>query len=127
MPITTIRVVTVYVTDQDAAVEFYRDRLGFEIRGDEPMGPMGRWIEAAPPGGGQAVLMLADAAAFKRTDRVGEFAPCTLECDDAEATRAELAGRGVDVSDIEREHWGVHFYASDQDGNRYLVRETPRD
>ena len=123
MALTHIRVVTVYVTDQDAAKQHYRDVLGFEIRREADMG-RSRWIEAALPGD-SAVLMLADAAAFERTP--GGFAPCTLECEDAVSTRAELAARGADVSDIESEHWGTHFYMSDQDGNRFLVRETPAD
>lgn len=126
MALTHIRVVTVYVTDQEAAKLHYRDVLGFEIRREADMGPQGKWIEAAIPGD-TAVLMLADAARFERTDRVGEFAPCTLDCDDAVTTRAELAARGADVSDIEAEHWGTHFYVSDEDGNRFLVRETPKD
>ena len=123
MALTHIRVITVYVADQDAALAHYRDVLGFEIRRDEPMGSS-RWIEAALPGD-RAVLMLASAGAFEREP--GGFAPCTLECDDAVATRAELAARGADVSAIEAEHWGTHFYASDPDGNRFLVHETPAE
>lgn len=124
MPITHIRVVTVYVRDQEAALAFYRDQLGFEERRNVDMGK-GRWIEVAPQGAGDTVLMLADAAAFGQDD-VGGFAPCTLECDDAETTRAELAERGVDVSEVEREHWGTHFFANDPDGTKFLIRETPK-
>jgi catechol 2,3-dioxygenase-like lactoylglutathione lyase family enzyme len=125
MSITHIRVVTVYVTDQQQALEFYRDKLGFEIRADNPMGDQGRWIEAAPPGARESVLMLGDAAAFER--EVGGFAPCTLECDDARATHGELSGRGVEVTDVESEFWGTFFYAFDQDGNKFLVREAQAD
>jgi uncharacterized glyoxalase superfamily protein PhnB len=124
MALTNIRVITVYVRDQDAALIHYRDVLGFEIRRDVEMGK-GRWIEAAIPGD-DAVLMLADAAAFGMEERVGEFAPCTFDCDDAVTTRGDLAGRGADVSDIEAEHWGRHFYMRDQDGNNFLVREAPK-
>jgi predicted enzyme related to lactoylglutathione lyase len=91
------------------------------------MGSMGRWLTVAPPGSSEALIMLGDAAAFEKTDRVGEFAPCTLECDDAEATRAELAERGVTVTDVEAAFWGTFFYASDQDGNRFLVRQADGD
>jgi catechol 2,3-dioxygenase-like lactoylglutathione lyase family enzyme len=127
MAITNIRVVTVYVSDQQQALAFYRDQLGFEVRADNPMGDQGRWLEVAPPGSTESVIMLGDAAAFEKTDRLGEFAPCTLECDDAAATHAELAGRGVTVSDVETAFWGTHFFASDPDGTRFLVRERAAD
>jgi catechol 2,3-dioxygenase-like lactoylglutathione lyase family enzyme len=124
MTITHIRVVTVYVTNQQQALEFYRDKLGFEIRADNPMGEQGRWIEAAPPGSRESVIMLADASGFEKTEQVGGFAPCTLECDDARATHAELEGRGVEVTDVETESWGTFFFAHDPDGTRFLVREA---
>lgn len=124
MAITHIKVVTVYVTDQQQALEFYTDKLGFELRQDEDMGPMGRWLTVAPPGSTEALVMLGDAASFEKTDRLGEFAPCTLECDDAALTREELAGRGVEVSAVESAAWGTHFYAKDQDGNNFLVRQA---
>lgn len=127
MPITSIRVVTVYVLDQQRALEFYRDVLGFEVRADNDMGAMGRWIEVAPPGSGDTVIMLGHAASFEREERVGEFAPCTLECDDAASTRAELAQRGATVTDIEVAHWGTHFFVRDQDANNFLVREPGGD
>lgn len=124
MPITHIKVVTVHVSDQQQALEFYTDKLGFELRQDEDMGSMGRWLTVAPPGSSEALVMLADAASFEKTDRLGEFAPCTLECDDAAATREELAGRGVDVTEVEAASWGTHFYAKDQDGTNFLVRQA---
>jgi catechol 2,3-dioxygenase-like lactoylglutathione lyase family enzyme len=50
-PITDVRTIGVPVTDQDRAIEFYLDRLGFEKRVDAPVPQFGgRWIEVAPPG-----------------------------------------------------------------------------
>jgi lactoylglutathione lyase len=43
--LTNIGTITVQVTDQDKALEFYTQKLGFEKRSDEPMGPNQRWIE----------------------------------------------------------------------------------
>ena len=123
MALTMVRVVTVYVRDQQQAMEFYTERLGFELVEDQQMGEMGRWLTVRPPGSQEGVIMLGDAARFEREDRVGEFAPCTLECDDAQATHDELAARGVEVTDVESEFWGTFFYAPDQDGNRFLVRQ----
>ena len=47
--ITNIRTVAVYVADQDAALRFYTEKLGFEVRNSQPMGPQGNWLEVAPP------------------------------------------------------------------------------
>ena len=49
-PITDVITIGVPVTDQDRALEFYRDKLGFEMRRDAPLPQAGRWIEVAPPG-----------------------------------------------------------------------------
>ncbi len=48
--ITHVSVVTVYVTDQERAGAFYTDKLGFEVRRDDPMSETARWLEVAPKG-----------------------------------------------------------------------------
>jgi catechol 2,3-dioxygenase-like lactoylglutathione lyase family enzyme len=48
--LTKIGTITVQVSDQDKALAFYTQKLGFEKRSDMPMGPDQRWIEVAPPG-----------------------------------------------------------------------------
>ncbi len=44
---------------------------------------------------------------------------------DIEAARAELAGRGVDVSDVQVFDWGSFVFFSDPDGNRWAVQQLP--
>ena len=50
--VTNLGVVMFTVGDQDAAIDFYTQKLGFELRGDTPFGEHGemRWVEVAPPG-----------------------------------------------------------------------------
>src|SRR4029450_9212413 len=48
--ITRVASVGIRAGDQDRAVDFYVGKLGFEKRRDDPMGPDGRWVEAAPTG-----------------------------------------------------------------------------
>ncbi len=50
--LTDIGVVMFTVADQDAALAFYTEKLGFEVRGDDRFGEDGsmRWLEVAPPG-----------------------------------------------------------------------------
>ena len=49
---------TILVKDQDQAVDFYVNKLGFEKRRDSPFGENSRWIEVAPPGGQASLALL---------------------------------------------------------------------
>jgi len=55
--LTKIGTITVQVTDQDKALAFYTQKLGFEKRSDQPMGPDQRWIEVAPQGAQTRILL----------------------------------------------------------------------
>lgn len=119
-----IGVVGVPVTDQDRALGFYVDKLGFEKRVDAPLpGSAGRWIMVAPPGS-QVTIALVVAH---------EGVPAGVETGvrfltgDAEALHDTLSAGGVDVGPMLR--WpGVPpmFAFRDQDGNGLEIIETPR-
>src|SRR4051812_22022187 len=114
--ITHVRTVTITVTDQDTALAFYGDVLGFETRVDAPFGDGGRWIEVAPPEAHTTVALLAahdDVVA-------GGDSGVRLTATNAEAEHRRLSALGVDV-DSEVMHWpGVPpmFSFGDPDGNR---------
>src|SRR5207253_4567489 len=55
--LTNIGTITVQVSDQDKALAFYTQKLGFEKRSDQPMGPNQRWIEVAPRGAQTRILL----------------------------------------------------------------------
>jgi catechol 2,3-dioxygenase-like lactoylglutathione lyase family enzyme len=84
--ITGVGTVGVPVTDQDRALEFYVDKLGFEKRRDMPFGA-GRWIEVAPPGSPTTIALLP----------TGVPGGIRLATGDADADHADLRERGVDV------------------------------
>jgi lactoylglutathione lyase len=122
--ITELHTVALYVADQDRAKRFYVDTLGFEARADQPgMGGIGRWIEVAPAGA-QTSFMLADAAGFNQQDRIGQSADVTLRCEDARALHAELASRGVPVTEPETQRFGTFIDITDPDGHRLRVVDT---
>jgi catechol 2,3-dioxygenase-like lactoylglutathione lyase family enzyme len=114
--------VIVPVTDQDAALEFYTQKLGFEVRGDTPFGDGMRWIEVAPPGAVTTVAIVPP----RETDPVGIEMPVALSTDDADAAHAALKERGVDV-DEEVSRMGdpvpPMFWFRDQDGNSLFIVE----
>jgi catechol 2,3-dioxygenase-like lactoylglutathione lyase family enzyme len=118
--ITGVRTVAAPVTDQDRALEFYVDTLGFEKRVEFPMGEGQRWIEVAPPG---AVTTIALVPATK--DRpAGVDTGVRLATTDTDADHATLRAHGVDADDILR--WeGVPpmFVFRDQDDNELVIVE----
>jgi catechol 2,3-dioxygenase-like lactoylglutathione lyase family enzyme len=113
--------VAVPVSDQELAVRFYVDRLGFEVRRDVPMGDGGRWLQVAPPGGTVPVALVGAGEGTP----VGVDTGITFATTDAETDHAALVWRGVDTDEVL--HWpGVPamFIFRDQDGNQLKVMET---
>jgi catechol 2,3-dioxygenase-like lactoylglutathione lyase family enzyme len=91
--ITDVRTVAVPVTDQDRALAFYVDKLGFEKRMDAMFGPGQRWIEVAPPGASTTVALVAASTAAP----AGVDTGIRLTTADAEGDHATLRARGVDT------------------------------
>lgn len=129
--LTGVGTITVHVTDQDKALEFYTKKLGFEKRADNPMGPGQRWIEVAPAGAHTRILLYRPtkeapgAASYEDAmGRIGKPTPIVLETDDIEKTFAELRANGVTIVDGPKKQpygwWGVF---ADQDGNTYGVHQ----
>jgi uncharacterized glyoxalase superfamily protein PhnB len=65
--------------------------------------------------------MLADAAGWNKEHRVGMSADVTLRCDDARALYAELAAKGVEVTEPESQRFGTFIDVTDPDGHRLRI------
>jgi catechol 2,3-dioxygenase-like lactoylglutathione lyase family enzyme len=118
--ITRIGTVLVPVSDQDQALRYFVETLGFETRIDGVFGDGERWIEVAPPGAATTIALVngrgEDADAIE----------ISFATDDAEAAHAELLGRGVDAdSAVLRlgDFVPPMFTFRDPDGNRYRIVE----
>ncbi|QNE37254.1 VOC family protein [Leifsonia shinshuensis] len=114
-----VNTIGIPVADQDVALAFYRDVLGFEVRVDAPL-PNGRWIMLAPPGSAVSVSLVVASADVPAGVETG----IRFESLDAGGTHEELTRRGVAVGELLR--WpGVPamFQATDPDGNRFEVVE----
>jgi catechol 2,3-dioxygenase-like lactoylglutathione lyase family enzyme len=114
--------VIIPVSDQDRSLEFYTDKLGFEVRADVPFGEGDRWIEVAPPG--------SDAAVAIMPPRPGETPDSKQTCvafttDDLDAAYAELKERGIDVDEPMGGEGPVPrmFFFRDLDRNNLLLVE----
>jgi catechol 2,3-dioxygenase-like lactoylglutathione lyase family enzyme len=119
--ITDVGGVAVSVSDQDDALRFYVERLGFEVVRDIPLGEGGRWVQVAPRGGRVSIALVAagDGGA------AGIDTGITLATSDAAADHAALAAGGVEVDELLR--WPgvpVMFSFRDPDGNQLKVMET---
>ena len=115
--------VIVPVSDQDKAIAFYTDKLGFTLTADVPYGEGDRWVEVTPPKGGAAIALTRGMGEFQTGRETG----IALTTSDANAAHAELKDKGVQVE----EPMGgdgtvpVLFMFKDGDGNGLMVVEQP--
>ena len=117
--ITQVGTVGVPVTDQDRALEFYLEKLGFEKRIDTPYGEGERWVEVAPPGAATTIALVRT----RKGDPTGIDTQVRFTTEDAEAGHADLRARGVDA-DAEVMRYPVPMvFFRDPDGNRLLIVE----
>jgi catechol 2,3-dioxygenase-like lactoylglutathione lyase family enzyme len=121
--ITQVGTVMVPVSDQDRAIAFYTDKLGFELRADIPFGNGDRWVEVAPAGAATTVALVAP----REGEAVGIETRIGFSTDDVDADHASLRAAGVDV-DAEVMRMGdpvpPMFFFRDLDGNKFMVVET---
>ncbi len=116
-----LELVAVPVTDVDRAKEFY-STVGFVLDHDHTVSDEVRFVQMTPPGS-------ACSIAFGKG--LTGLAPGSLDnlqavVADAEAVRADLAARGVEVSDVDEQPWGRFVYFQDPDGNRWALQEIVR-
>ena len=118
--ITDIRTIGIGVADQDDALAFYVDTLGFEKRLDAPISPTMRWVEVAPVGANASIALNArDPSADSSADTGIRFT-----VPDAEAEHAAMRARGVNVGELLRWEGVPPMYSfDDPDGNRFYVVE----
>jgi len=119
--ITQVRTVSIPVTDQDRALDFYTGKLGLEKRLDTPYGAGQRWIEVAPAGAATTLALVPPGPG----GQCGIDTGIRLTTSDAEAEFVDLRSHGVDV-DAEITRWpGVPpmFSLRDPDGNRLFIVE----
>ena len=116
-----LELVQVPVSDVDRAKTFYVDQVGFVADHDHQVTDELRFVQLTPPGSGCSIAIGTG---------LGDMPPGSLEglqlvVDDIQAARAELAGRGVDVSDVQTFDWGSFVFFSDPDGNGWAVQALP--
>jgi predicted enzyme related to lactoylglutathione lyase len=116
-----LELVAIPVSDVDRAKTFYTEQVGFNADHDHRVGDELRFVQLTPPGSACSIALgtgITDAAP-------GSVRGVQLVVSDIEAARAELDGRGVDVSEVQEFPWGSFVFFSDPDGNRWSVQAIP--
>ena len=117
MSISHASFVTLPVADQDRALRFYRDVLGFEVVADLGM-PVGRWLQVAPVGAQTAFTL---AGPGMGDFEAGSARGIMFVTTDVDADCARLAGAGVAVRGPEEQPWGRMASFADPDGNGLML------
>ncbi len=101
-----VKFISVPVKDQDAALAFYTELLGFRVQTDQPFGPGQRWIEMAIPGADTGLALFTPPG---HEDRIGGFQPISFWCDDVFATAKNIAGKGSHLYKTTEDRVMGHF------------------
>jgi predicted enzyme related to lactoylglutathione lyase len=119
-----IKTVGIYVADQQEALDFYTQKLGFTIRRSMPVGPGASWIEVAPPDA-QTCLVLYPRAMMQNWQ---ELKPSVVfHCADVNGTCKKLEAAGVSITMPPTPlPWGMFAKFADPDGNEFgLTSQAP--
>jgi catechol 2,3-dioxygenase-like lactoylglutathione lyase family enzyme len=131
--ITKLSHTTIWVLDQDEALEFFTGKLGFEVSTDSSMDDF-RWVTVSPPGQPDHELILLvpgppmmdeeSAEQVKALIAKGVLGPGAFETDNCRGTFAELRDRGVNfLSEPADRSYGTEATFRDNSGNWYSMVE----
>src|SRR6187399_202662 len=114
-----IKFISIPVADQNRALDFYTDKLGFTIITDQPFDEKQRWIELRIPKAETRLVFFTPEGEEKR---IGSFMNMSYTCDDIDKTYAELKTRGVEFEGPpQKQPWGTYAMFKDSEGNRFVV------
>jgi catechol 2,3-dioxygenase-like lactoylglutathione lyase family enzyme len=129
-----ITISSVYVLDQDAALDFYVGKLGFEVKVDQQFGPMRFLTVALPSDPARAVLLELPAPPSVSADVADQVRDLVTKgasggnlffvTDDAYKTHAELKEKGVEITEEPVDQpYGIDFGLRDPFGNHLRIAQ----
>ena len=117
-----IKFVSIPVADQNRALDFYTEKLGFTIITDQPFDDRQRWIELRVPKAETRVVLFTAEGEEKR---IGSMMPMAYACDDIDKTYEELKERGVEFDGPpQKQPWGQYAMFKDSEGNRFVISSS---
>ena len=113
-----VKFVSIPVADQDRALAFYTEKLGFRLLTDQPFNDEQRWLELGIPGADTRVVLFRFGDGLKP----GSMMNATFWTDDVEGTACELKNRGVELTmEPTKADWGTFAGFKDVDGNSFIL------
>ena len=116
-----IELVAIPVSDVDRAKAFYTEQAGFNADHDHTVSDELRFIQLTPPGSACSITLGRGITEMPPGSAQG----IQMVVPDIEAAHAELAGRGVEVSEVQQFPWGSFVFFKDPDGNGWAVQQLP--
>jgi catechol 2,3-dioxygenase-like lactoylglutathione lyase family enzyme len=116
-----LELVNVPVSDVDRAKAFYTEKVGFHLDNDATVNDEIRFVQLTPPGSRCSISIGTGLTDMEP----GSVRGLQLVVTDINGARAQLAGRGVDVSEVDVQPWGSFVFFSDPDGNGWVVQQVP--
>ena len=133
-----LEVVVVPVTDMDRAKAFYSEKVGFKVDVDHGTDSGFRVIQMTPPGSACSISLVQGPGAPEM--KPGSLQGLQITTSDLRGVHAELAGRGVEISEIQRfdqqagafqpvegelETFNAFAFFQDPDGNGWAIQQGP--
>ncbi|RAL24304.1 VOC family protein [Thermoflavimicrobium daqui] len=119
--ITNIATVAIYTDNQEKALQFWTEKMGFEQRENKPMGPNGNWIEVAPKNAQTRIVIYPKSMMPKWAEMKASL---VFECENIQQTYTELHNKGVEfVEEPKKMQWGTFAIFKDLDGNEYVLKQ----
>ncbi len=116
-----LELVPVPVTDVDRAKAFYTEKIGFHADFDQQVREGLRFVQLTPPGSACSIVIGVGIT----TMQPGSIESFLMVVADVKAVREELVKRGVDISELDVQDWGLFAYFRDPDGNRWSLQQPP--
>ena len=116
-----LELVQVPVSDVDRAKAFYTQKAGFNADHDHQVSDEIRFVQLTPPGSDCSIALGTGLSKMAP----GSVQGLQIVVPDVHAARAELAERGVEVSEVQEFDWGAFVFFSDPDGNGWALQQPP--
>lgn len=117
-----VKFVSIPCTDQKRTLEFFTEKVGFEVYTDQPFADDQRWIELKIRGADTRIVLFTPEP---HRDWIGGFSNITFACDDVRRTYEQMTERGVAfVQEPTKQPWGTYALFKDPDGTTFCLSSS---
>ena len=125
-----LELVVIPVSDVDASIDFYVNKVGFHLDQDNKVNEDLRFVQVTPPGSACSIAFGKGIAEFGEgvTEDVkpGSVKGLQMVVEDTKKAREYLVSKGVHASEVKEFPWGIFTFFNDPDGNRWAVQQIVR-